>query len=226
MPTHWRLGRSVSASFVAGTVLAVLLADCAGSPTGAGTDAGTEAGTEAEGGTTLDPCGDIGASSFEPAEGVFCSVPGRACSCYDDLRDACKTVLTCDGANWRAHKADCPAPPPTTCPPDVAQARNQPCVPHGAICSFGTDVFCACLMPGEPAGGGSSGICNGPSTPTWFCGYQTAGCPEGIPQLGAPCPVSGVQCGDACVRFLGGPAIDRACLDGTWQLGRASGECL
>jgi hypothetical protein len=100
---------------------------------------------------------------------------------------------------------------PPACPSSADAATGQ-CAPVGEACNY-PQGSCDCEWvqwcggtpppPGYDAGA------------TWACVLQrTDGCPDAVPQMGAPCNSAGKQCryGSCCMQTA-------TCNNGTWSVG-------
>jgi hypothetical protein len=194
-------------------------------PSDAGSDEPADGGD-----TSHDAEADIDAGNLPECTGVTvgpnypCDTPGAACGCRDDVRPECESALICREDAWSELDGACSPAPPTACPTSVAEARDQPCSPTGAVCNFSGNVSCYCDL--HDASGSSRCLA---VMPRWYCGVDDGEgpCPDGIPEVGSACNIQSLPgqppmtCGHPCF-----DPYPRTCADGAWVEAQFSGECV
>ena len=164
----------------------------------------------------------------EVPEPVAACVGTGRCTYGDGARADCRATFSCEGNAWVARTTQCGDPPAGYCPGQPA--AGDPCSPmnydgsvplqgSGAECEYPGGVLCYCascelLGTSCNEGAGSRWDCRPPPT--------TEGCPQTIPNVGAPCERQGVYCeyGDACDPSGGG----RFCRNQVWEV--SNPECV
>jgi hypothetical protein len=103
--------------------------------------------------------------------------------------------------------ATCSTPPlPSTCP-EQKPATGDACSDTSTDCWYPDGTECSCVAC---QGGSPWPICRTVDPPQWGCGTPAAGCPNPLPQAGAPCTsTDSSTCGTSCEQ----PII---CEGGAW----------
>lgn len=178
-----------------------------------GTDAGialTGAPSDATAAPASPSCPDA-----PPAAATPCNPPGREspqvahCSWGDDPRPQCRILAHCEaGGTWTLTLPDssCEAPAAGPTCREVPPATGTECSRGAADCWFASGEHCTCT--GRCAADSPGRLCE--VVQQWQCSAPAAGCPTQLPQAGAACSQSGLECGPDCTMSV-------ACVDGTWR---------
>jgi len=158
----------------------------------------------------------------QPSDGSACSPEALICTYGDNPRPECRASARCRSGSWEVRPADsCAQPPDDYCPPDPpegsCQALDDNGLPAGQDgrpgvgdsrvgCAYPKGVFCFCReCPERLCDNGPGWECTPPPT--------DSECPASVPNVGEPCPTTGLACdyGDPCVS-----GARRICRLGVW----------
>jgi hypothetical protein len=161
------------------------------------------------------PTSSVGCPADEPPVGAPCAIAaGLHCSYGSAPRANERHLLECDArGTWqvsdrcspKSNQIDvaCPVLPPV---PDSVCAPAT-LSPGGWLCTYGAQLGCICAVCAKGK------FCQFDGPLVWHCApnHPVEGCPEALPNFGAPCPTPGQICAyaDACA-----PAA--RCVGGSW----------
>ena len=133
------------------------------------------------------------------------------CAWGTDPRPECRTTALCQqNGTWLPSESDdvrCAEPAlPEACPDPPPDPQSE-CDNTALGCWYPGGQRCWCS---ECRGGSGFPVCQTVDPPEWACATPGPGCPEVIPNAGAPCDSPGASCGPDCERAV-------VCEDGAWQ---------